>query len=253
MLLRQLFYYPIFGFTYVLADSEFREGILIDPVKSRLRDYVQLFNELGLTLTATLSTHTHDDRESPHEDLRSLWNCETMIGAPNDPGVYTRILQHGDTISVGMQTLYVIHTPGHTLDSYCFYLDSPDSPMLFTGDTLLVRNVGLSDQDTSNPKHHFHSLHYVLSELPEETIVYPGRDFKGWPVSTLREERAFNPYLLAQDLEEFLALKALQEPADINPLMADRREQEEEEEFTLDHDSDKDDIVEAASQLPSWR
>ena len=249
MILRQLIYYPTFGFSYVLADPEFREGVIIDPVKDRMRDYVQLFNELGLTLTAAINTHTHDDRESAHEELHDLWNCETIIGAPNNPRAYTRIVQHGDTINVGMLTLLVIHTPGHSMDSYCYYLDGAEHPVLFTGDTLLVRNVGLSDQDTSSPKHHFHSLHYVLAELPDDTIVYPGRDFKGWPMSTLREERAFNPFMIADDLDEFMALKELQQPDDIHPLLA----ASDNENNAAGDTGKKGPAVDLNELLPSWR
>jgi glyoxylase-like metal-dependent hydrolase (beta-lactamase superfamily II) len=222
MLLRQLFYHPTFGYTYLLADDKAQEGILIDPVKARMRDYVQIFNELGLTLTAAIDTHSHEDHESAQADLRALWNCETILGGPDETADYTRIVGHGDTIDIGGLRLEVLHTPGYTMDSHCFYLRHPVNPMVFTGDTLLVRTVGLSNRATSNPKQHFHSLYWVLAELPDDTIVYPGRDFKGWPMSTIREEKAFNPYLQADNLEEFLTLKAHQKPADIRPLTAHR-------------------------------
>jgi len=222
MLLRQLFFHPTFGYTYVLADRDTREAALIDPVRARMRDYVQLFNELGVTLTVAIDTHTHDDRESALPALRELWNCETVIGAPQESRDHSRVVQQGDTVAVGNLTLEVIYTPGHTHDSHSFYLQQSDKAVVFTGDTLLVRTVGLSNQDTSNPEFHYHSLTEVLAKLPDETIVYPGRDFKGWPLSTIREEKAFNPYLLTDSLEEFLALKQRQKPADIKPLTVAR-------------------------------
>lgn len=220
MIVRQLYYHPTFSYSYVLADRRAGEGVLIDPVKARMQDYVQLFNELGLTLTAAIDTHSHDDRESAQADLRALWNCETILGGPDLAADYSRIVRHGDIINVGELGLEVMHTPGHTMDSHCFYLKHADSSMVFAGDTLLVRTVGLGNQSTSNPKQHFHSLHWVLGELPDDTIVFPGRDFKGWSHSSIREEKAFNPYMQAEGLEEFLTLKARQKPADIQPLTA---------------------------------
>jgi glyoxylase-like metal-dependent hydrolase (beta-lactamase superfamily II) len=214
MIVRQLYHQPTFGYTYLLADLRRGEGILIDPVKARMRDYVQLFNELGLTLTAAVDTHSHDDRESAHADLQALWNCETIIGGPAETVDYSRIVRHGDIIDVGELRLEVLHTPGHTIDSHCFYLRHPDNAMVFTGETLLIRSIGSGDLPSSNSRQHFHSLYRVLANLPEDTIVYPGRDFKGWSLSTIREEKAFNPYLQADNLEEFLNLRARQKPAD---------------------------------------
>ena len=119
---------------------------------------------------------------------------------------------------IGSLKLKAIHTPGHTDDSYCFHIEEPGKSAIFTGDTLLVRTVGLSDQDTSNMRHHYHSLFNVLAKLPDDTLVYPGRDFKGWPLSTIGEEKAFNRYLQNKDIDAFIELKSQQRPADIVPL-----------------------------------
>lgn len=267
MLLRQLFYHPTFGYTYALADMRNQQAALIDPVKARMRDYVQLFNELGITLTTAIDTHTHDDRESALPALRELWNCETIIGAPQQDSRHSRIVRHGETIAVGELTLEVMHTPGHTMDSHSFYLQQPNKTVVFTGDTLLVRTVGLSNQESSSPKFHYHTLLHILAELPPDTIVYPGRDFKGWPLSTIREERAFNPYLLAESLEDFLALKEQQKPAHIRPLTVHHEPEADSESLqpgapvpatdfylpgrglrSLDENSEED-----PPPLPSWR
>ena len=90
----------------------------------------------------------------------------------------------------------------------------------------------------------------MLADLPEETLVYPGRDFKGWPVSTLREERAFNPFMIARDLEEFIALKDLQEPSDLNPLV---EKDDIDDDLDLEKKTDIESLLEFDSKLPSWR
>jgi sulfur dioxygenase len=218
MLVRQLFNHATFSYTYLLADPVSCEAVLIDPVKGKLREYVQLFDELGLHAVATIDTHYHDDHFSGLVVLRDLWDCEAIAGAPNEMPGLTRLVNDGDTIQIGSLQLKAIHTPGHTDDSYCFHVEEEGKSAIFTGDTLLVRTVGLSNQDTSNVRYHYNSLYNVLAELPNDTLVYPGRDFKGWPLSTIGEEKAFNPYLQAADIDAFIELKRRQQPADIVPL-----------------------------------
>ena len=217
MLLRQLFNHPTFGYTYLLADPSMRECVLIDPVKGKVKDYVQLLNELGLFLVAAIDTHSHDDHTSALPMLRKLWDCESIAGG--DRIDVSRRIEDGDRIRIGRMVLEALHTPGHTRDSFCFLIERPDKSALFTGDTLLVRNIGLSDQPTSNPRDHYLSLSRLLVEMDDETIIYPGRDFKGWPLSTIREEKTYNPYLLVGSLNEFLKLKSMQQASDIQPVM----------------------------------
>ncbi len=226
MLLRQLFNHPTFGYTYVLADPETMDAALIDPVKEKMRDYVTLFNEFGLHLTVAIETHSHDDHTSALGALRDLWHCKTVAGRKGYD--VDRQVRDGETVSVGKMKLTALHTPGHTTDSFCFLIERPDKRAVFTGDTLLVRTVGLSNQRDSNPRLHYDSLVNVLAKLPPDTIVYPGRDFKGWPLSTIREELSFNPYLLTGSLQEFLDLKERQQAADIKPLVAFTDEDEVE-------------------------
>ena len=218
MLVRQLFNHSTFSYTYMVADSTSHEAVLIDPVKEKARDYVQLFNELGLSAVAAIDTHGHDDKISGSGVMAQLWGCDAIAGAPNDTPGLTRKVEDDDIIEIGDLQLKVIHTPGHTDNSYCYLIDQPGESCVFTGDTLLVRTVGLSNQATSNPRLHYDSLFNVLAKLAEDTLVYPGRDFKGWTVSTIGEEKHFNPYLLAKDIKAFLALKEKQKPADVQAL-----------------------------------
>lgn len=237
MLVRQLFNHPTFSYTYLLADPISSDAVLIDPVKGRLREYVALFNELGLTAVAAIDTHYHDDHISAVGVLRELWGCDAIAGAPNDMPGLSRQVEDGDVIRIGAMQLTVIHTPGHTDDSYCFHIEQPGKSAIFTGDTLLVRTVGLSNQATSNPRLHYDSLVNVLGQLPDDTLVYPGRDFKGWPLSTIEEEKNFNPYMQATDINDFLQLKKQQRPADIVPLVK-----------VEDEDDDDDAVLAAAGR-----
>ena len=99
MLVRQLFNQTSFSYTYLIADENTMEAVLIDPVKDKLMDYVQLFNELGLSATAAIDTHAHDDRESALTALRDLWGCEAIAGNPTQSVGLTRTVR-----SIGWRT-----------------------------------------------------------------------------------------------------------------------------------------------------
>jgi rhodanese-related sulfurtransferase len=96
----------------------------------------------------------------------------------------------------------VIYTPGHTDDSYSFIM--PDR--VFTGDTLLIRGTGRTDFQNGDPRAQFESLFGRLLKLPDATLVYPAHDYKGDTVSTIGEEKAFNPRLQVKSVEEYVDL-----------------------------------------------
>jgi sulfur dioxygenase len=121
----------------------------------------------------------------------------------------------GDRIDIDGLSLDVLYTPGHTDDSYSFLL--PDR--VFTGDTLLIRGTGRTDFQNGDPRAQFQSLFGRLLKLPEETFVYPAHDYKGDSVSTIGEEKAFNPRLQVKSVDEYVdVMNSLRLP---NPKMMD--------------------------------
>jgi len=98
--------------------------------------------------------------------------------------------------------LDVLYTPGHTDDSYSFLL--PDR--VFTGDTLLIRGTGRTDFQNGNPRAQYDSIFGKLLKLPDETLIFPAHDYKGDTVSTIGEEKAFNPRLQVQSVDEYADL-----------------------------------------------
>ena len=99
-------------------------------------------------------------------------------------------------------SLQVLYTPGHTDDSYSFLL--PDR--VFTGDILLIRGTGRTDFQNGDPASQYDSLFGRLLTLPEDTLVYPAHDYNGMTVSTIGEERLYNPRLQVSGKEEYVAL-----------------------------------------------
>lgn len=94
----------------------------------------------------------------------------------------------GQDVTFGHHTIRVIHTPGHSRGSVCFYL--PDENVLFSGDTLFQRSIGRTDLAGGSMMQIIQSLR-LLAQLPDETVVYPGHG----GVTTMGEELQSNPFL----------------------------------------------------------
>ena len=204
MILRQLFDRASSSYTYIFADQSSKNACIIDPVKDNVQHYIQLCEDLNLHLVLALDTHVHADHITGLGKLRDITGCNTMVGSTGDVSCATEGLADGTTLKIGELSLHVIFTPGHTADSYCFYLTHATQSYIFTGDTLLIRGTGRTDFQNGNPSELYDSLHKKLLKLPLDTIVLPGHDYKGWTRSTLAEEKAHNPRLQLKTKEAFV-------------------------------------------------
>jgi glyoxylase-like metal-dependent hydrolase (beta-lactamase superfamily II) len=208
MLFRQLYDQASSTYTYLLADETSREALLIDPVREQLPAYLQLVQELGLRLVAALDTHVHADHITALGALRDAIGCVTWMGREAQADCVSARFTDGAEIAFGAQRLQVIYTPGHTDDSYSFYLEADGRRLVFTGDTLLIRGTGRTDFQNGSAHAQYRSLFERLLTLPDDTLVYPGHDYKGWTVSTIAEERACNPRLQVPDEAAYVELMA---------------------------------------------
>ncbi|NRB38026.1 MAG: MBL fold metallo-hydrolase [Pseudomonadales bacterium] len=204
MLLRQLFDYKSYTYSYLLADEKSREAVFIDPVAGQLDYYLQLLNELNLTLKLAVDTHVHADHITALGALREKTGATTYLGKPGDVACADQPLIDGQTLTFGDIKIQVIYTPGHTDDSHSFYIEEADSRYAFTGDTLLIRGSGRTDFQNGSAAQLYDSLHNKLLTLPEDTQVFPGHDYKGWSTSTIGEEKAHNPRLRIDNKDEFI-------------------------------------------------
>src|SRR5258708_15957436 len=191
MLFRQL-YDPVSStYTYLLADSVTRKGVLIDPVFEQHQRDAALVRELGLDLVATLDTHCHADHVTGawlmKQALGSRIGLARAYGAAN----VDLPLSHEDKIAFGEEKLQVRATPGHT--DGCLSFVTTDHRMVFTGDALLIRGAGRTDFQQCNPHTLFRSIREQLFTLPEDCVVYPAHDYEGRISSTIGEEKAWNP------------------------------------------------------------
>jgi glyoxylase-like metal-dependent hydrolase (beta-lactamase superfamily II) len=129
-----------------------------------------------------------------------------MIGNEGMADCVSAKFSDKDVLKVGNLKLVVLHTPGHTDDSYSFYLEHDGFKAVFTGDTLLIRGSGRTDFQNGNAYNQYDSLFKKILTLPEETLVYPGHDYKGWTVSTIKEEKDWNPRLQIDSADAYSEL-----------------------------------------------
>src|SRR5215468_5667581 len=202
MIFRQLFDSTSGTYTYLLASRAGGEALIIDPVLEKVERYLQLVRELDLKLVKAVDTHLHADHITGLGALRDRTHCITVMGEQTNADVVSMRVAEGDRIEIEGLRLDVLYTPGHTDDSYSFLL--PDR--VFTGDTLLIRGTGRTDFQNGNARAQFDSIFNRLLKLPEETLVYPAHDYKGETVSTIGEEKAFNPRLQVKSIDEYVEL-----------------------------------------------
>lgn len=206
MIFRQLFERESSTYTYLIGCKETGEAAIIDSVKSETESYLRLLQELNLKLIYVLDTHTHADHITGAGALREATGCVTLLGAEAQSECVSQALNDGDEIAIGKLRLNVLHTPGHTDDSYSFVLTNQNQTYAFTGDTLLIRGTGRTDFQNGNARDQYHSLFNKLLHLPDDTWVYPAHDYKGWAVSSIGEEKAHNPRLQIKDIAAYETL-----------------------------------------------
>ena len=215
MFVRQLYHIGSGSFTYLVASRPGGEALIIDPVREQVERYLTLLGELDLTLAKVLDTHVHADHLSGMGALRDRTNCVTVMGREAPVDVVSMRVRDGDALEIEGVRLRALHTPGHTSDSYCFLAGN----RVFTGDTLLIRGTGRTDFQNGDPIAQYDSLFNKLLVLPDETLVYPGHDYKGDTVSTIGEERRFNPRLQVSSAAAYAEVMSALDLAD--PKMMD--------------------------------
>jgi sulfur dioxygenase len=199
MIFRQLLDPTSYTFTYLLGDPKTQSAILIDPVKEHVDSYLKLIAELGLTLNTVIDTHVHADHITGSGLLRQKTQCEILMGQGAQVNGLTQTVQDQERFTIGDFAFTALHTPGHTDDSYSYLLND----RVFTGDCLLIRGSGRTDFQNGDPIAAYDAITQKLFTLPDETWVYPAHDYKTWTVSTIGEEKQFNPRLQVESAEEY--------------------------------------------------
>jgi len=202
MIFRQLFDAASHTYTYLIASNKGREALIIDPVLENVNQYIKLLKELDLKLVKVIETHIHADHKSGKNILREKTNCAIIMGDKSSADVVTMRVADEEKIKLDGIEFQAIYTPGHTSECFSFLMKD----RVFTGDTLLIRGTGRTDFQNGNPKESYNSIFNRLLKLPEETLVYPAHDYKGETVSTIGEEKYFNPRLQVKSVNEYVEI-----------------------------------------------
>lgn len=191
MMIRQLFDKDTSTYTYLLADSETGEAALIDAVKEQFDRDSKLINDLGLTLKYAIETHVHADHITSASKLRDTFGAKVVLHEASESTCADILLQDGDTLSLGNIEINALHTPGHTNADTSYLVDGA----VFTGDALLIGGCGRTDFQAGDAEQLYASITEKLFTLADDTVVYPGHDYKGLTTSTIGEEKKNNARL----------------------------------------------------------
>ncbi len=197
---------------YLIYDEEERTGVLIDPGDAPEAVIAWMEREMIRPL-AMLLTHGHFDHIYGTKMIREHFGIPLLIAEEDAPmlhdpeksfamqfdgrdftvdedGFFTdgELLEFGENEDAPWFRARVIHTPGHSSGSSCFYLEGEG--ILFSGDTLFYRSVGRTDLGEGSMPLQLQSIRTKLYTLPEETTVYPGHGFP----TRIRDEKLENPF-----------------------------------------------------------
>ena len=188
-----LFFRPLFEkesstYTYLLADSDTKEAIIIDAVAETQQRDIGLIEELGLDLKYIIETHVHADHITSSCPLKQKFvNAQIVLGETNLVACADVLIKDGDNLQFGQYDITAMSTPGHTDGCMSFIVGDK----VFTGDALLIRSCGRCDFQGGSAEKLFDSISRLFT-LPDETYVYPAHDYGGRTVSSIWEEKAFN-------------------------------------------------------------
>lgn len=204
---------PMQNFVYVLQDPQTQQAAVIDPAWDA--DAILAAADC-YRITDILITHWHDDHINAIDDLlgrldsqaharvhllrseAEFWRVDT-----DDDADRLVLHQDSDSIPVGVHEVRILHTPGHSPGSACFYVDGA----LFTGDTLFIYGCGHCELPGADPRALYYSLQRLLRLYPPDTLIYPGHDYATPPVSTLGEQKRLNPFLHQLTLDDFVRFR----------------------------------------------
>jgi sulfur dioxygenase len=193
LVFRQLFDPTSSTYTYLLGDGATGEAVLIDPVFEQVRRDAALIAELGLKLLWSLETHVHADHVTGAWLLKKRLGSQIVLAEASGATDADRLLKDGDRIVFGRRSLEVRATPGHTSGCVTYVLD--DESMAFTGDCVLIRGSGRTDFQQGDARALYRSVRARIFSLPDSCLLYPAHDYRGLTVTSVCEEKKYNPRL----------------------------------------------------------
>jgi glyoxylase-like metal-dependent hydrolase (beta-lactamase superfamily II)/rhodanese-related sulfurtransferase len=184
---------------YLVLDEASRTAMAIDPRLDQVDQFLEALAARGARLTHALDTHTHADHLSGVRRLARRTGATVLAHEASKLAGPARRLAGGATFALGTKTVSILDAPGHTPDSLAVLVDGH----LFTGDALFAGGAGRTDFPGGSAEALFETFR-SFEALPDETVVHPGHDYVGRPVTTIGEEKAGNPLLRERDRASFV-------------------------------------------------
>jgi hydroxyacylglutathione hydrolase len=186
---------PMENFIYIIQDNSSKKAAVIDPAWD-IPEVIALAKQQNLQITDILLTHSHHDHINGLTELLNSYDAQLHLLKAEAQfwghELKKPSLHHGgDSIQLGKTQIEILHTPGHTPGSACFYLDGH----LITGDTLFVFGCGRCDLNGGNPEQMYYTLKKLGAELPANTIIHPGHHYAYKTTSTMVEQLDGNPFM----------------------------------------------------------
>lgn len=206
MLFRQFFDSVSSTYTYLVASAPGREAVIIDPVKEQADQYLTAIEQLDLRLVKAIDTHTHADHITALGDLRDRTDCLSIMGQYTQAECVSTHVSDGEMLETDGVTMQALYTPGHTDESFSFVLQPSAPKAVFSGDVLMIRGSGRTDFQNGDAGTSWDSITNTLFRLPDEAMLYPAHDYKGWTSSTIGEERHYNPRLAGKTRAEYIEI-----------------------------------------------
>jgi hydroxyacylglutathione hydrolase len=189
---------PYLNFTYLVADAEGGDGVVIDP-SFGIDPVLAAIDAKSVKVRYILNTHSHPDHVAGNQDVRDRTGAKVVAHRVAPLGQDVSV-DDGDAFTAGRLRFEVVHTPGHTKDSVLYVFEGN----VATGDTLFVGECGRTDLPGGDPSEMYDSLQRRLVALDDALVVLPGHDYGPTPTSTIGREKKENYTLVPRTREEFV-------------------------------------------------
>ncbi|MDH5717342.1 MAG: MBL fold metallo-hydrolase [Spirochaetia bacterium] len=197
----------------ILFDEKSKECFIFDPgdEKEKILDIVK---KLSLKINGIIHTHAHFDhvmassqivKEAKsdisvylHTEDKKLWENQEMqsasfgLNSSLDTPKVTHWLKDNQELKLAENKIKVIHTPGHSPGSCCFYIERDENPLLISGDTVFFGSIGRTDLWGGDMEQIMKSIKTKILILPNETEIIPGHG----PSTSIKNEKGHNPFFI---------------------------------------------------------
>ena len=209
---------------YLLADKSSKEALALDVHLDLVDDMAQRVNSEGWKLRYVVDSHTHADHPSGAGEMAARFSDSKRMAHEKANHVGLNIkAKDGQKIDLGKSQITARYAPGHTPDHMVLVAEG----VLFSGDSLFINSMARTDFLGGDAGQLFDSIHTLLAEMPESTILFPGHDYQSRISSTLAEEKKSNPWLQISKREDFvqnLTANPPPRPANMDDLLRLNRE-----------------------------